>query len=349
MKSKTFVIPFIVGVEPMKRLLIADFENDNEYEAIEPQLFDDEINGKGLRILVYRKDKFVDVYYQKGVRINQETFSIGKGIGVLQETEIKPDLFLINQNGVDLHVAFSDMKDRLIELRIKESTTSKKRLNFLAPVGNDIKHPKQLFLAYMKEFDFVLKNKTIFIVKIDDRHLKPANFPLYRNGKKLFFARYSNHPQVGTLNPPGNLPFICDFVETGWVEAAGLLVQFHKGKVTTIKPKDKDNTISVEFPDGMPNLIELDEGINYTGKWIYKTDNQAITGGIFKFLRTGDKTDIHIQVTRNWIPKNLPLNLNLFTFFVKTFRTWPATYFWEGRVDLSDGMAMSGEWRRTGG
>lgn len=45
----------------MKRLIIASFEKDADYEAIEPQLFDDDINGKGLRVLVYRKDKMVDV------------------------------------------------------------------------------------------------------------------------------------------------------------------------------------------------------------------------------------------------------------------------------------------------
>lgn len=348
MKSKTFVIPFLIGVEPMKRLLIADFENDNEYTAIEPQLFDDEINGKGLRILVYRTDKFVDVYHQKGVRINQETFNIGEGIGVLQEKIIEPDLFRINQNGVNLHVAFRDKKDRLIEMKIKESATSNKRLSFLAPVGNDIKHPKQLFLAYMKDFDFVLKKNTVFYAKVGDRILKPSNFPLLRNGKKVFFARYSNNPEVGTLNPPMNLPLVLDSVESGRVEAAGLSVQFRDEKVISIKPKGNDKNISVEFPDGMPNLIDLQEGTDYEGKWTYKTDNHIITGGTYNFLRIGEKIDVQINVTRKWIPQNLPISLNLFTFFVKIFRTWPATYFWKGRVDLSDGMTMSGEWYRSG-
>jgi len=42
MSTKAFAIPFRIGIEPMKRLLIASFEKDADYEAIEPQLFDDD-------------------------------------------------------------------------------------------------------------------------------------------------------------------------------------------------------------------------------------------------------------------------------------------------------------------
>jgi hypothetical protein len=158
LSPKAFVIPFRIGIEPMKRLLIASFEKDADYEAIEPQLFDDDINGKGLRVLVYRKDKMVDVYFEKGIKINQETFSIGDGgLGLLKESIIEPNIFEIDHNGVNLHIGFTDKNGEVVELKIKESKTSKKRINFLAPVGNDIKSPKQLFLAYMEEFDFVLR------------------------------------------------------------------------------------------------------------------------------------------------------------------------------------------------
>jgi hypothetical protein len=42
LSPKAFAIPFRIGIEPMKRLLIASFEKDADYEAIEPQLFDDD-------------------------------------------------------------------------------------------------------------------------------------------------------------------------------------------------------------------------------------------------------------------------------------------------------------------
>jgi hypothetical protein len=57
---------------------------------------------------------------------------------------------------------FTDKQKRVVELKICKKTTSKKRLTFLAPDGNDITQPKQLFLAFMKEFDFVARANTLF-------------------------------------------------------------------------------------------------------------------------------------------------------------------------------------------
>ncbi|MBN1198618.1 MAG: hypothetical protein JXA23_04630, partial [Bacteroidales bacterium] len=62
-----FLFPLRLSREPLKRLLVATIKDDPEYEAIEPQLFDNSIPGQGLRVLMYRKDKKVDVYWQPGV------------------------------------------------------------------------------------------------------------------------------------------------------------------------------------------------------------------------------------------------------------------------------------------
>jgi len=345
--SRKFAIPFKIGIEPMKRLLIASFDNDLEYEAIEPQLFDDDINGKGLRVLVYRKDKMVDVYYEKDVKINQETFSVGDGIGVLNETTIEPNIFEIDQNGINLHVAFKDKNQNIIEMKIKENGTSKKRMNFLAPVGNDIKQPKQLFLAYMKEFDFVVKNNTTFYASVGQRQLKPSHFPLSRNGEKVFFARYSNNPIVGTLNPPMQTTLVFDCESTGAVEFEGLLFHIHEGKVSQIISSHNDKTVSIGFMDGLPNLFELKENTEYSDNWVYKINDQIITGGKFIFFRKNNKVDIQLKITKKWIPKSIPLSFNLFTFFVKSFRNWPTTYHWKGQIDLSDKtIPLTGKWLR---
>jgi hypothetical protein len=345
--SRKYVIPFTIGIEPMKRLLIASFENDSEYEAIEPQLFDDEINGKGLRVLVYRKDKMVDVYYENGVDINHDTFSVGDGIGLHKETIIEPRQFEIDQNGINLHIAFTDKNQNVIEMKIKESSTSKKRMNFLAPVGNDIKHPKQLFLAFMKEFDFVCRNNTTFYAKVGQRQLKPSNFPLSRNGKKVFFARYSNYPIVGTLNPDKQMPLVFDSANYGVAEVEGMHIHLHEGKVFSISRSHYDKIVSIEFSDGMPNLYELDENKNYCGNWTYKIDDLIITGGKYSFCKKSQKVDVQIKVTQKWIPKNIPLSFQMFTIIVNSFRRWPTTYRWKGQVDLSDKIIpLSGEWIR---
>ena len=55
-----FLFPVNLSVEPIKRILIASYKDDPEYEMIEPQLFDDAVFGTGLRILMYRKNKKVE-------------------------------------------------------------------------------------------------------------------------------------------------------------------------------------------------------------------------------------------------------------------------------------------------
>jgi hypothetical protein len=62
MKPVQFILPFKVVMQPMKSLLVATFKGDPEFASLEPQVFDDPINGKGMRCLRYRHDGRVDVY-----------------------------------------------------------------------------------------------------------------------------------------------------------------------------------------------------------------------------------------------------------------------------------------------
>lgn len=61
---RRLVLPIRLGIDPMEKLLVASFKGDPEFEGFEPQVFDDPINGKGMRVLRYRKDGKVDVYWQ---------------------------------------------------------------------------------------------------------------------------------------------------------------------------------------------------------------------------------------------------------------------------------------------
>ena len=71
------VLPIRIGIDPMERLLVASFKGDPEFEMIEPQIFDDPVNGKGMRVLRYRKDQKIDVYWQPGVKTDRSTITIG--------------------------------------------------------------------------------------------------------------------------------------------------------------------------------------------------------------------------------------------------------------------------------
>lgn len=343
---RRIVFPVKLGIEPMERLLIANFTGDTEYEALESQMFDDHINGKGLRILRYRKDNKVDVYWQPGVRVDRTTFSLGEGIGDFAETNIEPARFEIDDHGVDIHFAFTDTQGRKVELLIRENTVENIRIPFLAPVGNDIKKPKQLFFAYMHSFDFIRRKGTKISAQIGDRMLRPATFPILRNFQRVMFMRYSVQPIVGTINPPMTTPVVVELAIPGSIEVAGMrLIVDEGGKISLITAEQKHSKVEVEFLPGFPNLFDLLPDATEKGRWTFRISEAIITGGTYRLSRKDSLVNFELDVTEKWKPAGLPLSLDIFTRVMRFFRTWPTTYRWRGTVDLGK-LIMSGAWER---
>ena len=343
---RKIIFPVRLGIEPMERLLIADFKDDPEYISLEPQMFDDQINGKGLRVLRYRRDKRVDVYWQPGVYVDEATFNIGAGLGDFQQTDFKKAVFEIDDRGVHVHVVFRDLSGRTVELLIRENTSENSRLPFLAPVGNEIEKPKQFFLAYMQGFDFIRKKGTLISAKIGDRVLKPAGFPLLRNFRRVMFIRYSANPIVGTLNPPMDKSFAAEIPVPGVIEAGGMKISVDEnGGVTAVTSEHRENCVEIEFKPPFPELSCMKNQSSDEGEWIFRISETVITGGKYLLFRDKNIVRINIDVTQHWKPVGLPLSLRLFTSILKFFRTWPSTYRWRGTVDL-DNLQMTGKWER---
>ena len=74
------IIPFNLTIEPLRKLLVINVLGDNEVVMIEPQIYRNSENRDLLRVLMYRKDKKVDVYFQKGLVFDPDKFSIGEGV-----------------------------------------------------------------------------------------------------------------------------------------------------------------------------------------------------------------------------------------------------------------------------
>lgn len=345
MKRK-IMFPFFIGIDPMERLIVVDIKDDPKYLMIEPQVFDDPVNGCGMRILLYRKDNKVDVYWQPGVNADRETISIGAGIGAFRETTIHPSKFIINPTGVDLHVAFTDEQGRNIELKISEKSKRIRRMPFLAPVGKDIENPMRLFLPYMLEFDFVRKKGTEFDIKIGNQTRQPVAFPITRNFRKVWFMRYSALPVIGTFNSPATKPSVFEIEVPGTVKIHGMTINVNKQcRINRISAEYKKQNVAVDFPAGFPNLYDLTEGNDEDGIWHYYISGSLITGGNYSLSRKNNEIQITVDVTKCWRPQNLPLSFKLFTFLVRSFRNWPATYNWTGLVNVEN-RTLHGKWER---
>ncbi len=188
------ILPICVGIDPMEKLLVANFKGDPEFEGLEPQIFDDLINGKGMRVLRYRKDGKVDIYWQQGVRVDSTTFAVGAGIGDFAEVTIEPAHFELTERRLELHVAFTDAQGRKVELRVHEDTHGKQGFPMLAPVGADVKKPPRLMLVYMPSIDLVRSTGSLVEGRIGDRTLRPASLPILLNWHRVWFVRYVPNP-----------------------------------------------------------------------------------------------------------------------------------------------------------
>lgn len=344
-KTCKIAFPFKIDIDAMERLIVVSLKDNPEFEMIEPQVFDDPINGKGMRIILYRKDKKVDIYWQHGVTVNREMITIGAGIENFMETVIQPSRFEITEHGVEVHVVLKDAQGRTVELEIMENQSRISPFAFLAPVGKDIDNPKRLFLAHMLAFDFVKEKGTYFSCKIGDHVLYPESFPIRRNFKKVMFIRYSGFPVVGTFNPSMNEPLIFETEKPGQIEVDGMVLHVDKdGRIMKACVNQKIKKIELDFPNGFPNLYDIKNGTEEKGEWLYNIADMTIIGGTY-FLTHTNNIEIRIDVTQNWEPTNLPLSFKLFTWFVRSFRNWPTTYIWNGSINL-DNNTLVGRWSR---
>ncbi len=105
--------------------------------------------------------------------------------------------------GGDMDIAFNNVQNRRLELRIREKTPENDRFPLLAPVDSDVQRNDRLFLAYMFGFDFVIRDGTVLYARIGDRTLIPATFLISRNSQAVYFARYATRPVIGIVNSDG--------------------------------------------------------------------------------------------------------------------------------------------------
>lgn len=344
--GSTFVFPFTLSEEPMERLLVASFKDDPEYEGIEPQLFDNSTSGKGLKILMYRKDGKVDVYYEPGVRFDEKTFTIGDGLGYTAETVMSPSRFAISENGVDIDIAFKDKSGSNVRILIKENTRNIHPFPFLAPVGNNVKDPGKLFAVYMKEFDFVRREGTTIHVTIGDRELKPANFPISRDRQKVYLMRYASSLVIGEINASVTKPLVIEDALPGIVRTGDLnMIINEENEVQSCWVDSKSDRIELKFSKGFPNLLTLPLDRKVIGSWQYAVSGEVLFGGKYSLLKDDNKVFIELDVTKKWKPRNIPLSFRAFTGIVRMFRVWPVSYKWNATVDLSN-MSVDGKWIR---
>jgi hypothetical protein len=193
----------------------------------------------------------------------------------------------------------------------------------------------------------VLKKGTEIFARIGERELKPEGFPILRNFKQVTFIRYSARPVIGVFHPD-NAP-VSEF-ETelpGSVNVNGMKVMVNaEGGITEISAGSQEKNAEVSFFPAYPNLYNIKEGEEESGRWIYRISGCVITSGMYNLIKKDGKINAEIDVTGNWNSAGLPLSFRIFVRLASFFRKWPTTYRWRGIISINNSWLMTGKWER---
>jgi hypothetical protein len=350
--------PFSIDIDPMERLLLINFEKDADsvYIGFEPQVFNDDVNGKGHLIIGWRVDGRVDIYHQPGLKLNPDKYDIaGKGLAHMVEREMPGAFFEVNNFGVQAFYGFEDIHNRAVHINITESNPRRRKpFGLLAPMGHAAEDPSSLPFFLMHDFYFVRKKHTIVEVKINGKEHKTDLFPIPLDWTRMTFMRYTSNPLIANLNPAfeGELSVLS--VQQGWnkiAEDTELEITIEDGKpiIKNLKRKHHEHTVTLSFEPGFPDLSSLET--NSTTQGGFKIMGNPSTGyiqGEYTIEKVNSETRIIMVPSKGWKPKPDRLSLRFLYRVVKIFRQWPASYQWTASVieDEHHDLYMQSAWKR---
>jgi hypothetical protein len=353
-----FFSPFNLQADPMKRLLLINFERDPDpvYVGFEPQLFENSDKGRGLLVIGWRKDGRVDVYHQPTLTLKREDYDIvGKGLADFVERPLEDARFEIGPRGVDTHITFADKDDRPVTLRIRESNPSpRKPFSLLGPFPSSTEKSPSLPLALLYDFYFVRRSGTEVEISIDGRHHKPDTLPVPMDGTWIYFLRYSSDPFILTWNEAyeGALSPL-PLQAAGTCEQQGVIYDLEENtghlELRGMRPAGAHHDVRFRFNPAFPDIASLRDGIQLNGDFVVDLEeSMGRIEGTYTVSRSGSQVTIEVHPRGGWRPGVRKWSVRLIFLIVPLFKSWPKSYRWTATVDLSDEdvPVMTSRWER---
>jgi len=353
-------IPFRIDIDPMEKLLLINFEKDPDplYVGFEPQVFDDDIHGKGHSVIAWRVDGRVDVYHQPSLNLDKENYDItGKGLANIVETPMEKAEFSISQKGVEASYKFKDIKDREISLNITENNEKKRKpFGLLAPMGSVAETPSALPLVFLHDFYFVRKKHTSISISIGEKSHEPDELPVPMDFTKMLYSRYSPDPLIVAFNKETDelLPYleIQPMLNEHSTKDSRYTIEWVSGKprIKSIEKTSGKHIIKLKFEPSFPQIEIIEEDSTFEGE--FEIEGDRSTGkirGAYEVERREDSLTLRMTPSFGWIPKADKLSLKFLYTAVKMFKKWPSTYRWVAKIDRNGKgeFFIKSTWRRS--
>jgi hypothetical protein len=338
--------PFDLQVWAVDRMLNFEIADDPNYVGLELQVFDDPVHGRGMAVLLRRReDGRIDIYHQPGLTLDPEMAQVGGELGAWTEAPIDPARFQIRPDGVDVEVRFADLAGRMVQVRIDDRDgRPRRRGTLLAPVGSVLEHPLSLSLFVMGGCDLVRRSGAAFDLRVDGRPVTTGRLPggwLHR--RRL--VKYTADPTVVICNRAYDGPLATvDPRVPGEVE-----LDPRSGGIAALRARNGGHRARLELAPAL-HVAHLRPQQTIEGTWQLGIDsNQAVVGGFWTAERRQDVVELVLDVVLGWRPTGLPPLMAAVTRLAPVFRTWPTTYRWRGTVTLGDRPTLTARWERKGG
>ncbi len=359
LNNKQLLNPFLIEIDPMERLLLVNFESDPDtlYIGFEPQVFDDDINGRGHLVIGWRVDGKVDVYHEPGLRLDKEKYDItGKGLANMIELTMPKASFDINEFGVQADYQFYDIHNREVVIKIAENNPKKRKpFGLLAPMGDAAENPSAMPLVLLHDFYFVRRKHTETEVSINGKQHQIDNLPVPMDGTRMTFIRYSPRPLIATFNPAfdGELPYqaALDGTERVWSEGNDVILVWKDGNpfISSITFNNETHPVELRFDNPFPDITTLEDNTSQKGRFEIEADHSTgrITGH-YTVEKQGGQAKIVLIPSGGWKPRPDKLSLRFLYTAARVFKKWPATYEWTATVRVQDDGSyhMVSGWKR---
>ncbi|GHB43916.1 hypothetical protein [Mongoliitalea lutea] len=336
-EAKAFINPFSFEADPMERLLLVNFEKDPDehYVGLEPQFFNDSINGVGLLVIAWRKDMHIDVYHAKSLNPNLAKFNIaGKGLGDMVAVDFQEDLFEITDHGVQVAINFMDKWGRAIAIHLRESNSkSRKPFGLLAPMGDAAINPSSMPLVWLEDFYFIRRKATEQQVSIDGEERKLDKLPIPMDGTWMYFARYSENPWILMLNPDqhGNE------LKPQEHHALELILRNGQEELKSLVFYNGEKQVRLAFEPSFPNILAMELGSTAKGTFSLEPHHKGLgmIAGNYEVNKSSTDAMIKLNPSKGWIPNPDRWELKFLYKVGNVFKDWPINYEWDARIDFS--------------
>ena len=355
--NKCVIIPFNMELDPIKKLLLVNFDKNPEdiYSGLELQYLVTKNEGSGYRLIAYRNDKYVDVYDEESLQIQEiGAFEVClNGLANYRKVSFSKVSYEMSQEGIQVEFALADYMGREIDVVIKEHSKKKSRfIDLIAPIGLSSKNPVVLPVYAMYQFDLVRKRNTEISVKVNGKAIIPDAFPvpIPKDGQFRYFTRYGYDCEMVEFGRERKetLPLL-DLEDSNIVRHNGLISSFSFENGTyRLKNMEFEKTkhhFMLHFTEPFPDLVRMDNTTVHGTFRIEMDSSMGDISGEYSITKKNSIVQIELIPSKGWTVTNNMLITKVMFGKKSVFRNWPKTYCYKQTIDTNT-KESSCSWER---